>query len=137
MEQGRTKRQVLGPTLWGQDQQRPPRFLKPAPQRGGDGQGHQERKRHPTVQSGFAARLLPDPKDPFQIPAGHSEKGPAYVGGTKGAPSRAAHPALAEQVQTATLGLDIEGGAHRGPAGADLSGPDPGSDAAQARSPRP
>ena len=76
-------------------------------------------------------------RTPAQIPAGHAEKGQAYPGGTRGAPSRAAHPALAEQVQTAALGLDIEGGAHRGPAGADLPGPDPGSEAAQARSPRP
>ena len=60
-----------------------------------------------------------------------------HAGGTRGAPSRAAHPALAEQVQAAALGLDIEGGAHREPAGADPSGADPGSEAPRARSPGP
>lgn len=55
----------------------------------------------------------------------------------RGAPARAAHPALAEEVQAAALGLDIEGGAHRRPAGADPSGPEPPCEAAQARSPGP
>lgn len=62
---------------------------------------------------------------------------PPYFGGTRGVPACAAHPALAEQVQTAALGLGIEGGAHRRPAGADPSGPEPGSEDAQARSPGP
>lgn len=44
---------------------------------------------------------------------------------------RATHLALAEQVQAAALGPDIKGGAHRGPAGADLPGPEPGPEAAQ------
>uniref|UniRef100_H2NJE8 Uncharacterized protein n=1 Tax=Pongo abelii TaxID=9601 RepID=H2NJE8_PONAB len=55
--------------------------------------------------------------------------------GTEGSSSCAAHPALAEQVQAAALGLDIEGGAHGRPAGADPSGPDPGFEDSPARPP--
>lgn len=63
--------------------------------------------------------------------------GTPQVARTWGAPSRAAHPALAEQVQAAALRFHIESGAHRGPAGADPSGLNPGSEAAPTSSPRP
>lgn len=47
------------------------------------------------------------------------------------APPDPAHPALAGPVQAAALGLHGEGGAHRGPAGADPPHAEPGPQAAQ------
>lgn len=44
-----------------------------------------------------------------------------------------AHPALSQQIPQATLGLDIEGGAHRGPAGADSPGATSAEQASWAR----
>lgn len=71
-------------------------------------------------------RLGPEPPRPGR----RCRRGP-------GKPLSMAHPALAEQVQEAALGPDIEGGAHRGPAGADPSGSDSSPEATSARWPWP
>lgn len=76
---------------------------------GGRPQGHPGQT---TTPSRARRARRPDPHDPARVP-------------------RAAHPALAGQVQAAALGLDVEGGAHRGPAGADPPAPEPGPEAAQ------
>lgn len=51
--------------------------FKPATQKGGDGWGHQDCKRHCPGQSGLAALPLPDANFHAQIPAVHAGKRPA------------------------------------------------------------
>lgn len=82
---GLTQRQVRVPHFGDRTTKARLAPFKPVPQKGGDGRGHQDRKRHRPGQSGLAARRLPDANDLAQIPAVHAGKRPA-ISGLGGAP---------------------------------------------------
>ncbi|KAK2112562.1 hypothetical protein P7K49_012309 [Saguinus oedipus] len=119
------QRQFLDPTLWERDHQTRP--LKAEVTMPVIKSSHETPLyKVDSLPASSQAQSLPERRWPRRARA-------SLALGTERSSSCAAHPALAEHVPAAALGLDIEGGTHWRPASADPSGSDPDSEAAPSR----